>query len=200
MVGSTYCQEKLSCSQVLPDYTAALRDFHSRFDFSSYHSILVVGAKHENAMADSKSVVSILGGLGVDMRRVRVLPLPLRSSSTAFQCVYMHFSKMDKADFEGTLIISLSDYISQGIEAAFEDKGYMPDILGIDNLDAYCSTGGKEPYFTSIDRRYGKLWCKALDLLLKELRDECECLAILRIPSRLVVRKSVKIKDNSTAN
>ena len=197
MVGNTYCQERLSCSQVIPDYTAALRDFHSRFDFGGYSSILVVGAKHQNSIADSRRVVSILEGLGVEARRIKTLQIPTQSSATAFQLSYRHFCKMDKAAFGGTLIISLSDYISQGIEAAFGDKEHMPDILSIDNLEAYCGTTGKEPYFTSIDRRYGKVWCKALDLLVKELENGSECTEILRIPSRLVVRRSVKFNDKT---
>ncbi len=200
MVGNTYCQERLSCSQVIPDYTAALRDFHSRFDFNNYSSIMIVGAKHGNAIADARSVALILEGLGVDARRIKTQLISVYSSANAFQVTYRHFHKMDKAAFDGILIISLSDYISQGMEAAFGDREHMPDILGIDNLEAYCGTSGKEPYFTSIDRRHGKIWCKALDLLVKELKNGGECTEILRIPSRLVVRRSVRLNDKTKAD
>ena len=71
----------------------------------------------------------------------------------------------------------------------------MPDILSIDNLEDYENDSEGSPYFTSIDWQMGLMACRALDLLCDQLDHPGGEQTRIRIPAKLVIRKSVKGKS-----
>ena len=190
--GNLYMVDELPCSQVLPDYTHAMLKFHEAVDFAHYSRILVISAEHRNSVACAESVCRILNGLQIPEEKIEIQYLPTANSASACWTGLRCFSEDQKLD-RNTLIISMSDYFSQGISGAFRDRECVPDILSFDNLDAYDSSfNSSSPWLGSIDRCHGTVWKTALDLLCSQVRSQSEQFHIIKVPAGLVMRNNIK--------
>ena len=102
------------------------------------------------------------------------------------------FQEMDPQSWKDTLLVSMSDYCTHGICRALRNKGELPDILSVDNLEGYGqSTLFPEPYLTAIDRNMGQIFCDALKLLCEQVRNRDERRIVIKVPAKLVIRKSI---------
>ena len=190
VTGNCYVFEDLACSQVIPDFTDPMLEFDRIYPFGGYDRIIIVRAAHRNACATEKSIRNILARLEVPERRIETVSFDVIGTIQPYLKAFRHFSQYDRPD--NTLILSMSEYFSQGIREAFSGKAVMPDILSIDNLEGYVKPTDGKPYFTSIDRQQALIDCKALDLLLRQLEEPDGELPIIRIPAKLILRSSVK--------
>ena len=190
VIGNSYVFEDLACSQVIPDFTDPLIEFNRIYPFSRYDRIIIVEATHLNSQASAKSIRNILARLDVAAQRIETVTFNVTGPIQPYLKASRHFSQYDRLD--NTLILSMSEYFSQGIREAFSGKTVMPDILSIDNFEDYVKPADGKPYFASIDRQQGLIDCKALDLLLHQLEEPDGALPIIRIPAKLILRSSVK--------
>ena len=190
VTGNCYVFEDLACSQVIPDFTDPMIEFNRIYPFSGYDRIIIVRAAHLNARATEKSIRNILARFEVPESGIETVSFDTVGTIQPYLKAFRHFSQYDRLD--NTLILSMSEYFSQGIREAFSGKAVMPDILSIDNLEGYVRQTEGKPYFTSIDRQQALIDCKALDLLLRQLEEPDGELPIIRIPARLILRSSVK--------
>ena len=190
--GNTFLEDRISCSQVIPDFTEPLLEFNRKKRFDGYDKILIVQAKHRNSAADAETVQRILQCLQVPEKKIETVFLETSCNLNAYLRADRYFSRC--ADFpDRTLIISLSEYFSQAILAVFSSRGKMPDILSFDNLEDYENGSAGAAYFTSIDRQMAATFCRSIDLLSEQLKTHNADQIILRIPAKLVIRKSVKL-------
>ena len=190
VTGNCYVFEDLACSQVIPDFTDPMLEFDRIYPFAGYDRIIIVRAAHRNSCATEKSIRNILARLEVPERRIETVSFDVIGTIQPYLKAFRHFSQYGRPD--NTLILSMSEYFSQGIREAFSGKAAMPDILSIDNLEGYVKPTDGKPYFTSIDRQQALIDCKALDLLLRQLEEPDGELPIIRIPAKLILRSSVK--------
>lgn len=184
-----YIVEELACCQVIPDFTKPMLEFHRIYGFDSYDRILLVEATHRNAKATAAQLRHILTGIGIPEDRIESVKISAQGPIQPCLKAFRYFSDYDRS-LENTLILSLSDFFAQGIREAYFGK-CMPDILSFDNLESYQKQDEK-PFFTSIDRRLGQIECKALELLMKQIQQPDDEFPIIRIPARLVLRRSVR--------
>ena len=190
VTGNSYVFEDLACSQVIPDFTDPMIEFNRIYPFAGYGRIIIVRAGHRNSCATEKSIRNILTRFEVPERRIETVSFDVVGTIQPYLKAFRHFSQYDRLD--NTLILSMSEYFSQGIREAFSGKAVMPDILSIDNLEGYVKSSDGKPYFTSIDRQQALIDCKALDLLLRQLEEPDGELPIIRIPAKLILRSSVR--------
>lgn len=191
VTGNLYSVDELPCSQVIPDLSEPLTEFNELCPLSEYRQIILLEAKHRNSTAAAQSVRSILNCLGISEEQLTVVQLPVPNSSTAFWSAARYFS--DKKDLdENTLILSLSDYFSLGIREAYHDMPHSPDILSFDNLEQYDDSFSGTPCLCSIDYQWNKIYQKAVELLCRQLNEKDPCFQLIKVPAKLIMRKSVK--------
>ena len=191
VTGNAFIEDRLPCSQVIPDYTEPLLEFDRIRRFDDYDRILIVRADHRNSAAGAETVLRVLDRLQIPEKKIETVQLKTSGSINAYLRADRYFSRCTHLPGR-TLIVSLSEYFSQAIREIFAKCGQMPDILSFDNLEDYAKDAEGSPCFTSIDRRMGTTFCRALDLLCGQLTKTDGEQIILRIPAKLVIRESVK--------
>ncbi|MBO4491846.1 MAG: LacI family DNA-binding transcriptional regulator [Lentisphaeria bacterium] len=197
MTGNTYIDDRFPCSQVIPDFTEALREFNVFRPFAGFAKIILVEAQHLNSKASSESSRRILRSFGLDKEKVELISFAATNSFDAYLEANRYFLRHSSLP-ENTLIITLSEYFARGIRSAWADRKDQPDILCFDNMEEYSGIPEKDRFFTSIDRQMSEIMCRALDLLHDQLSSPGREQTILRIPAKLVIRKSVNAKANRT--
>ncbi len=198
IVGDTHIIDRLPCSQIIPDYTDALRKLSMKYDLDFYKRILILSAGHPNAVASERQIREILPILGVSAEKIESLNLPCVNNLSAQMAALRHFSS-SIPDFANTLLISLSDYFSRGILEVFRGREEeMPDLLSIDNLEDYDTAQEEKSFLTAIDRRLPDIYEEGVRLLTRLITEKDECSYLVRIPARLVVRNSIKQSGKST--
>ena len=191
VIGNTYIEDRFPCSQVIPDFTAPLLEFNRFKPIDSYRKILIVQAGHRNSAAGGNAVLRMLAHLNIPEEKIEQVTLESSGNIQAYMRASGYFSQRGDLP-DRTLIFSMSEYFSQAIREVFSRGRRMPDILNFDNMEAYQKNSGKA-YFTSIDRQMGPLFCRGLDLLLRQLKEPNGEQTVLQIPAKLVIRESVRI-------
>ena len=180
------------CSQVIPDYTPALREFVERYDLSRYRKILILRAGHYNAIASELCLREIFPALGIPADKLETMNLKGINNLSAQTAAIRYFSR-ETENLRDLLLVSLSDYFARGIREIFrgrEDR--MPDILSFDNLEAYNDPSDETPFLTTVDPRLPDCYAEAIRLLIRLITENDERNYIIQLPARLVVRKSIK--------
>ena len=191
IIGNSYIESRLPCSQVIPDFAGPLLEFDRLSPFAAYDKILLLSANHSNSVAGVQAIRLVLERLRIAEEKIEEIRLETFGAVSAYMRASRYFARCGKLP-ENTLIVSMSEYFSQAAREALADHGSMPDILSIDNMEGYRKNPDEPPFFTSIDRRMGVAACRALDLLCEWLKDPKREQAILRIPTELIIRRSVK--------
>lgn len=181
--------DELLCSQVIPDITPALSEFAGMTDLKSYKQIIIVRAKHPNALALDSMILKFLARYSISVRnRIIIDSRDLNPVITS----YRYFQKTEK-DFGNTLLISCSGFFSLGMRDAFTDKGRpMPDILSIDDLEDYVPPEDGKKFFTAIDKDYAKIFSVAARKLVDMIGTRDELNYTISIPAKLIIRDSIK--------
>lgn len=181
-----------SSSEVVQFFDPALKEFARYCNLKSYRKIMIVHTMHWNSVKLAKEIRHFLHNCQLD-NCVETVSLDKGPWSNAELQAFCHFQKPENAVPDDTLIISLSGYFSRGICRALAGKGELPDILSIDNLDGYekC-TFFEEPYLTAIDRNMGRIFQEAARLIYEQVKSGDERKVIVKIPARLVIRKSIR--------
>ena len=199
--GKTYFDNQIPYSQVFPDFTSPLLDFNRFRRFDSYDRILIVQADHFNSLTGAETVRNVLKFLKVPDHKIEEIQFGTIGRINAYMKANRYFSLHGELP-DRTLIVSMSEYFSTAVREVFSKSGKMPDILSFDNLEDYENKFEGTPYFTSIDWQMGLMACRALDLLCDQLDHPGGEQTIIRIPAKLVIRKSVKgaLKNDHSAN
>ena len=191
VIGNAAMENRIFCCQVIPDFTNPLLEFDRFKRFVAYDKILILSASHPNSVAYAKMVRQILERIPVPEKRIEYICLTVSGGIDGYLQTDRYFSQRGDLP-DNTLIMSMSEYFSQAIRAVFSSRGKMPDILNFDNMESYQKNNANGLFFTSIDRQMGLMYCRALDLLCGQCQNPDEEQTILRIPAKLVIRKSVK--------
>ena len=196
VIGKAFIENRIACSQVIPDFASPLLEFNQYKRFDDYNKILIVQACHPNSSIGAENVRSILNFLKIPDKKIEQIRLKTSGNINAYILANRYFSR--RCDLpDQTLIVSMSEYFSQAIREVFSRSGKMPDILNFDNMESYQKNPETAPYFTSIDWQLGLMSCRALDLLCSQLNNPQREQTILRIPAKLVIRESVKGKSTA---
>ena len=98
------------------------------------------------------------------------------------------------SEIKEKFLFSTSDVVSFSLLEAFREKGLEAgkdfQLLSYDNLEDYGCLPYKEPCLTTIDAPKARLAERSSDLLLEQIGKSLDETVIVRIPTRLVVRKT----------
>lgn len=190
MAGNTAYYEQLPCSQIIPDFVPALKEFALQCDLTQYKEILILHGKYPNGLTMKKIINTFLLDHGIAEKKISSLPLSVSSQTAALAAYHRFANNNELAD---TLIISLSFFLSVGLYQAFSTLKNPPDTLNIDGPDAYLPHDLiPENYFTSIYWNLPQIYVDAAELLIQLVEKNDSRQHIIKVPTKLSIQKSIK--------
>lgn len=175
--------EALPASQMLPELHPALSELDTRFGFGGYRRIVLLSGAHPNAHGLEHMIRSYF---------------TVSRQTTPLETVFIEQRRPEAAEayfranpneWEGTLFLSLSEYFSRGVRAAFGEA--MPDLINFDNYESYQSPG-EEGFFTSVDFDVERIVREEIALLFELDANRALPDRIVKVPAYPVIRKSVR--------
>lgn len=180
--------------QVIPDYSSAMPDVARHIIDNNFREIVIILEDHNTARTRRNAFKSALTRSGIPEEWI---------SEFVTQCVgksdggYRFASQLLKTSGK-RFIFSTSDFVSFGIIDAMHDHNITPgdsiQLLSTDNLEGYGICPYPQPLLSSIDPDRNAIAAKVVKILLEKIRNPDPCHYIVKIPSKLVIRKSAVIK------
>ncbi|MBQ6473492.1 MAG: substrate-binding domain-containing protein [Victivallales bacterium] len=193
-IGQAFADDMmLTSSEVVQCFDPALEKFAAYCDLKSYRRIMVL---HHNHYSNSVKLTQKINAF----LKKKVPKTPIENIVTqqrggwndAEMAAYCVFQEMEQQSWKDTLLVSTSGYCTRGVCRVLRSRGELPDILSVDNLEGYEKSAlFSDPYFTAIDRNMGRIFCEALKLLCEQVRTRDERKVVIKIPAKLVIRKSI---------
>ncbi len=193
--GAFFQENRLSCNQVMADFSTALKEFCQCCDLNKYSRIVLMQTQTRNSAATAQQLVDYFNMIGVTSR---VIIQETRALTGYGNVIFGHnlAGRFTEDDVKNSLFILLSDHISCGVYSYIEQNGLspemLPDILSVDNYEGHDPELQRNAFFTTIDRSIKECYIHAADLLFSELKTPSNHRTILQIPTKLIIRKSIR--------
>lgn len=185
VVKKTAEESRLLCSQVMMDWEKIFRVLIP--EVNRFRRILIVRADYPNAVF-----------LDELMRRVFTVPeieTVIFDLSENSEDLYDFFSAR-KNSYTETLFFTFSNRFSEKLRRIYPLEE-MPPLIEMDNLEKYYRPSKEHRIFSSVGNEYEQVYCKALDLLKHHILDKDDSRYIVKIPAKLVIRKSFIPQSNN---
>lgn len=154
--------------------------------------ILIVYESHKNGQNRKKLFEDSLIAAGYPAKRLRSHCVETDALVNAIPS-YRVGLKLSST-VKGKFLYSTSDVVSFSLIEAFRENGLEAgrdfQLLSYDNLEDYGYLPFKKPYLTSIDAPKSRLAERSVDLLLEQIEKKADESVVVRIPTRLVIRKT----------
>lgn len=177
-------------SYSVPDYNVALKDLFKRFDIDAFDGCLMFHEKHDNAIVRKKTFFAAALRAGFSQSALAGVVVEVSS------CYRTVTNLLDR--LRGKLIISSSDYLSEHIVYALRDAGLEPGIdMELVSFDGFESQGFApfdEPTLTAIEFPLNGIRDAAAKLLETKMDNDDGCQHIVKVPSKLTIRRSALCK------
>lgn len=176
-------------SHVIPDFTTGLSHLAMKADLAkTYSRFVIVSAYDAQAKLREKFLMDFLTDQGIKEDITDVFHI----HSTTYTRSYLAekvFTQKCSTYPQDTLILAVSYYFSPGIRQACESLNKNFDIISVDNQESYI-TGLKHRFFTALDTVRPRIGLEAAKLLVRMIREKDDSTCILKVPTKLVIRKS----------
>ena len=195
LIGADGICESLLCSQVIPDFSTAMHQFVQQCDLDSYSRIVILQANHQNSQDTASQIGNFLQIAGTKVP-VTFETLTAKGSSMAMLCSYDYMASLDKEKCKNDLFITISGYIARGMYQYGVKNSFLPDILSIDNLEGHGDMTDDTAFFTAVDRSMTRCFTEGAKLLISQLKYSDDCRTILKVPTELIIRKSINFSKH----
>lgn len=193
MVGLSYVRQDLSCSQIVPDFSCGLLELTRTFDLHYYKRIIVLHPTHSNGKAMLKELLEFFDKQGVSSSCLQFIEFNVSGNSNAEAMAEQYFSQNKLGSCRRTLMVSLSDYFLFGMEKALPEPKKRPDLFSIDNVEGVLPEDTpRKKCITSIDKSITRCYVDAAELLLRMIEQADERNYIIKVPTKLLRRGSMK--------
>lgn len=178
--------------QVLPDWDPGIRQVLERLDIGKYRKFLLLGgfypALRETLLGSFRRQAAYFGIMPEQIEERRIQP----SEDFSLQLGGYKFGMSMKPE-EDMFIFCQSDFMAFGILEAWKEReipvGKYP-LVSCFNMEGHGVKPFEEPMVTSINHDKDELVRRSIHLLISALEDRDYCLKIIKVPSRLVIRKT----------
>lgn len=192
VVGFAHVLDDITCSQVIPDFASGLHQLAETYDLNTYKQFLIVSATHRNAQSMCHALQRFFAEQNIPPEHVSRLEFATTGSFSA-ESQAQHYFSTHPGPWHDTLIITLSDHFSFGLQAAFHNQPRRPDLCSIDNLEDFLPADrAQTKLFTSIDKSMPRIYAEAAELLLRLLQNHDDRNFIVSVPTRLIPRSSMR--------
>jgi DNA-binding LacI/PurR family transcriptional regulator len=195
MYGNEFIHES-TISQVIPDFNTAMPYVTQYLADNAFQEIIIVHEDHNNARIRSEAFRSAVINAGYPLHLITELtPQSMGQSDGGYRLASQLFKTPAKR-----FIFSSSDFVSFGIVDAMHDLGIIPggdtQLLSSDNLEGHGVSIYPHPLLSSIDPEHLTIAAKAVELLHYKINNPDPCQYIIKVPSRLVIRKTATINSH----
>ena len=195
LFGAQYQNDQLICNQVIADFSTAIKELFQYCEPDKYKKIVIMQTRQKNSEATARQIINYLS--------ISDLNIPIEIEETNepagygnIMYGYERIKNLAREEAENTLFIALSGFISKGMYLYSEKNNLppenLPDIISVDNFESYENDPDHSAFFTAIDRSSKECYIQASELLFSELRSPSHRRVILQIPTKLIIRKSIK--------
>lgn len=191
VIGSVGDEERILCSQIIPDFSTALAEFCRKVDINRYKKIVLLQSGNKNSENTRKQITRFFALSDISVP-VKTVQLPPGGNVVSVLYGYDFMASLSPEKDQETLFIALSGYTARGMYEYSLKGGFLPDILSIDNLEGHGDSEMTELFFTAVDRSMTRCFVEGAKLLLRQLESGSDCRSILKVPTELVVRRSIR--------
>lgn len=191
VIGSVKMCSSLLCSQVIPDFSSAMQEFCKVCDLNSYSKIVLLQADHANSAATGEQIRDFLNLSGIKTPVAAEVISP-GGNHLSMLHGYDYMGNCSDEKLKTTLFITVSGYIARGMYQYGCKNGFIPDILSVDNLEGHEESVEKNAFFTAIERNTTRCFIEGAKLLMDQLQSGDDCRSILKVPTELIIRRSIK--------
>mgnify|MGYP000869311356 CR=1 FL=1 len=183
--------------QVLSDWSVGIRQMLEKIDTAKFRKFLLLCTCNQgtrSAILGSFRQQAVYFGISEEqIEEQQIHPNP----SFSEQLAGYKFGMNIEPD-EETFIFCLSDFMAFGILDAWRERGIPAGkypLVGCFNMEEHGSRPFGEPLVTSINHDKEELVRRGVELLISALEKEDYCPKIIKVPGRLVVRRSAFTKS-----
>ena len=176
-------------SHVIPDFTTGLSTLAKKTVLvKKYSKFVIVSAYDEQAKLREMFLKDFLTDQGIKEDSIEVCHIHSTSYTRSYLAEKVFHEKCSSYP-QDTLILAVSYYFSPGIQQACECMEKKFDIISVDNQESYIP-GLKHRFFTALDTVRPRIGLEAAKLLVRMIREKDDSTYILKVPTKLVIRKS----------
>lgn len=190
----THLEEELDLPfhQIMFDNRRGFNDAADKIIALNPPEILVVYESHPNGLIRKKVFETAVISAGYPLEQITYHRIETDALANAIPSYRLGLSLSSR--IQGKFLFSTSDVVSFSLLEAFREKGLEIgkdfQLLSYDNLEDYGCLPYNEPCLTTIDAPRARLAERSADLLLEQIGKGLDETVIVRIPTRLVVRKT----------
>ena len=178
--------------QVMFDNRIGIREAAEKIIRKDYPEIVIVYESHPNGQLRKKIFEESLISEGYSPDRIRSYCVETDALFNGIPSYRLGLKLCP--EIKGKFLFSTSDVVSFSMLEAFREKGLKAgedfQLLSYDNLEDYEYRPYKSPYLTTIDSPKVRQAERAAELLLEQIRRKSDETVHVRIPTRLVIRKT----------
>ena len=177
--------------QVVPDHLPGTRQAAAEVVRRKIPEILVVYENHQNGCIRRDCFLHALEQAGYDRARIRIIQV--EEWALLNELPSYRLAMKLSGTIREKLLFSTSDVVSLVMLEAFRESGLQPgedfQLLSFDNLED-CGDFPHDPLLTTIDSPNIRIAERASALLLNRIQHPLEETVVIRIPTRLIIRKT----------
>ena len=178
--------------QIMFDNSRGIREAVEKILQQNPPEILIVYENHAHGLLRKEMFEKKVISGGYPEKRIKFCCVETNALSDAIPSYRLGLKLC--SGIKGKFLFSTSDVVSFSLLEAFREKGMEAgkdfQLLSYDNLEDYGCLPYKEPCLTTIDAPKARLAEHSSDLLLEQIGKSLDETVIVRIPTRLVVRKT----------
>ena len=190
----THLEEELDLPfhQIMFDNNRGIREAVEKILQQNFPEILVVYENHPNGILRKEAFEKAVISSGFPEKRIKFCCVETDALTNAIPSYRLGLRLC--SEIKEKFLFSTSDVVSFSLLEAFREEGLEAgkdfQLLSYDNLEDYGCLPYKEPCLTTIDAPKSRLAERSADLLLEQIEKGTDETVVVRIPTRLVVRKT----------
>ena len=178
--------------EVVLDNRSGLREAAKKMMECPPEEVLIVYESHENGQNRKKIFENSICSLGYPEERIKSYRVETDALNNGVPSYRLGLQLC--SEIKGKFLFSTSDVVSLSMLEAFREKGLNVgkdfQLLSYDNLEDYGSLSLNEPFLTTIDAPKVRWAERSAELLLEQIGKPQNETTIIRIPTKLVIRKT----------
>lgn len=199
----THLEEELDLPyhQVLFDNRRGIREAAEKIMQSDHPEIVIVYESHPNGLLRKRTFEESMVSLGYPAGRIKSYAVETDALSNGIPSYRLGLKLCPS--IRGKMMFSTSDVVSFAMLEAFREKGLKAghdfQLVSYDNLEDYEYRPYGSPFLTTVDPPRVQQAERAAELLLEQIGKKSDEQVIVRIPTRLVVRKTAFARFSGSA-
>ena len=178
--------------EVVMDNNKGLREAAQKMMESQPEEVLIIYEGHSNGRIRKRIFEENIRLLGYSEQRIKYYQIETDALNNGVPSYRLGLRLCQ--EIKGKFLFSTSDVVSFSLLEAFREKGLEAgkdfQLLSYDNLEDYGCLPFQKPFLTTIDAPKTRQAERSAELLLEQIGKPQDETMIIRVPTKLVIRKT----------